>query len=297
MDLARPAGANLAAPGDEIGLPVVVVGIHPSGPAGVPVDVARLVDVIVTDPAPVLATVEASPQAAVTLALVLRASLSLGPADALAAESAAYSMLQSGQEFAGWLAGRAPDGAAARPQTPAVIAERDGPELRITLARPERHNAVNTAMRDGLVEALLVAAADGSIERVVLAGAGPSFCSGGDLADFGSLPDPATAHLVRLTRSPARLLARLGPRLEARIHGACIGAGIEMAAFAGRLVAQPDTTISLPELRLGLIPGAGGTVSLPRRIGRHRTAELALTGTTIDAGTALAWGLVDAIEP
>ena len=82
-----------------------------------------------------------------------------------------------------------------------------------------------------------------------------------------------------------------------RLHGACIGAGIEMAAFAGRVVAHPEAVISLPEVGLGLIPGAGGTVSLPRRIGRHRTAELALTGRPIDAATAHRWGLVDAIEP
>src|SRR5207302_11376164 len=143
-----------------------------------------------------------------------------------------------------------------------VVVERAGADLAVTLWRPERHNAVDTAIRNGLVEALLVACADPSIGRVVLAGAGPSFCSGGDLDEFGTLPDPATAHLVRLTRRPARLLAELGSRLEARLHGACIGAGIEMAAFAGRVVARPDTVISLPELRLGLIPGAGGTVSL-----------------------------------
>jgi enoyl-CoA hydratase/carnithine racemase len=142
-----------------------------------------------------------------------------------------------------------------------------------------------------------VGCADPSIERVVLDGAGPSFCSGGDLAEFGTLPDPATAHLIRLTRSPARRLAELGPRLEVRLHGACIGAGVEMAAFAGRVVAFPDTLISLPEVGLGLIPGAGGTVSLPRRIGRHRTAELALAGSPIDAATAQQWGLVDAVEP
>ena len=150
--------------------------------------------------------------------------------------------------------------------------EREGVCLHITLHRPGRHNAVDAALREHLVEALLVACADPSIERVVVDGAGPSFCSGGDLAEFGTLPDPATAHLVRLTRSPARLLAELAPRLEVRLHGACVGAGIEMAAFARRVVARPDTLISLPEIGLGLIPGAGGTVSLPRRIGRHRTA-------------------------
>jgi hypothetical protein len=264
----------------------------------VPPEVASLADVVVADPGPILATVVAAPQASVALALVLRASLSLGVAEGLAAESAAYSMLQAGPEFAAWRSARPPSRSAAGCATcPAVVAQRIADVLQVSLARPERHNAVNTEMRDGLVEALLVACTDPSIERVVLAGAGPSFCSGGDLDEFGTLLDPATAHLVRLTRSPARWLAELGPRLEVRLHGACIGAGIEMAAFAARVVARPDTAISLPELRLGLIPGAGGTVSLPRRIGRHRTAELALTARPIDAGTALAWGLVDAIEP
>jgi enoyl-CoA hydratase/carnithine racemase len=76
-----------------------------------------------------------------------------------------------------------------------------------------------------------------------------------------------------------------------------MGAGIELAAFGRVVVAEPDTMIALPELALGLVPGAGGTVSLPRRIGRHRTALLALTAQPIEATTALAWGLVDRIEP
>src|SRR5205823_2935025 len=133
---------------------------------------------------PVLATVEASPQAAVTLALVLRASLLLGVAAGLAAESAAYSTLQSGEEFARWLAGRASGRRETAPASPVVV-ERSGAVLHITLSRPERHNAVDRALRRALFEALLVACADRSIERVVLAGAGPSFCSGGDLAEFG----------------------------------------------------------------------------------------------------------------
>jgi enoyl-CoA hydratase/carnithine racemase len=260
---------------------------------------ADLVDLVVEDARSVMAAVQANPQAAVTLALVLRASLTLAVPAGLAAESAAYSMLQAGVEFARWRLGASPaspEGSPTRSGAP-VLMERAGDWLHVTLNRPGRHNAVDAAVQEGLVEALLVACADPSIERVLFDGAGPSFCSGGDLAEFGTLPDPATAHLVRLTRSPARLLAALGSRLEVRVHGACIGAGIEMAAFAGRVVAAPDTLISLPEVAFGLIPGAGGTVSLPRRIGRHRTAELALGGSPIDAATAQRWGLVDAVEP
>jgi enoyl-CoA hydratase len=130
----------------------------------------------------------------------------------------------------------------------------------------------------------------------VLSGRGPSFCSGGDLDEFGTLPDPASAHAIRSTRSPGRLLAACGDRVRARIHGPCIGAGIELPAFAPVVSAAPDTFVQLPEVAMGLVPGAGGTVSLPRRIGRQRTALLALSGVRVDAETALRWGLIDAIE-
>jgi enoyl-CoA hydratase/carnithine racemase len=90
-----------------------------------------------------------------------------------------------------------------------------------------------------------------------------------------------------------RAIAGLAPRVIVHLHGACAGSGIELPAFAGRVIAAADTQISLPELALGLIPGAGGTVSITKRIGRHRTAWLGLTGAAVDAATAEAWGLVD----
>jgi enoyl-CoA hydratase/carnithine racemase len=173
---------------------------------------------------------------------------------------------------------------------------RDGTTLHIALSRPDVHNAFDARMRDALIDALAAGAAT-DIETIELAGDGPSFCSGGDLDEFGSFPDPATAHVVRLQRSAARAIAAVADRVVARVHGACIGSGIELPAFAAKVVAQPDTVIALPEVGFGLVPGAGGTVSLPRRIGRHRTAWLALSGARIDATTAHAWGLVDAIEP
>jgi enoyl-CoA hydratase/carnithine racemase len=152
-------------------------------------------------------------------------------------------------------------------------------------------------MRDELVTLLQVAAADPTVTSIALTGAGPSFCSGGDLSEFGSVPDPVSAHLIRTTRSVAPWLARCASRTTAVVHGACVGAGTELPAFVAQVVARPDATFQLPEVPMGLIPGAGGTVSLPRRIGRQRTAFLAITGTTIDSGTALAWHLVDRIEP
>jgi enoyl-CoA hydratase/carnithine racemase len=208
------------------------------------------------------------------------------------AESATYSALQGGPELAAWRASRPVRVRA--PETDVVRCDRDGSVLTITLDRPERHNAYSREMRDGLVAALRLALADPTLQ-VVLTGAGPSFSSGGDLDEFGTFPDPATAHRIRLTRSAAKLMARLGDRVEAHVHGACLGAGVELAAFAGRVVARPDARFGLPEVPLGLIPGAGGTASLPPRIGRQRTVLLALTAQPIDAETALRWGLVDEV--
>ena len=215
-------------------------------------------------------------------------------ADGLAAESAVYSALQAGPEFAAWRAARPPRRRGDEGEPVTLV--RDGGCLEITLDRPHVRNALNTAMRDALVDAFALPALDPSITEVHLRGAGASFCAGGDLDEFGSFPDPATAHLIRLRQSVGRAIDAVADRVTAHLHGACAGSGIELPAFAGRVIAAPSTTISLPELSLGLIPGAGGTVSLPRRIGRHRTTRLALSGERLDAATALEWGLVDAIS-
>jgi hypothetical protein len=237
----------------------------------------------------------ANPQAAAVLAQVLRASGGLDVPAALDVESFAYSTLLGGAEFGRWLAARGP-----RPLPPAarvgpVLVERTGERLLITLNRPERRNAYGRELRDALVDALRVAALDGSIRTVALSGSGPAFCAGGDLDEFGTAPDTATAHFVRTRGGAGELLHRLAGRTEVRLHGACVGAGIELAAFAGRLVAHPGTRLRLPEVGMGLIPGAGGTVSIPRRIGRWRTLYLGLSGTWLDAATAQRWGLVDAV--
>lgn len=256
-------------------------------------------DVVVASPAelaPLEAAVATSPLACQALVQLLRLNASLGVHDGLIAESLVYSTLQGGPEFAAWLASRPPPKARPEPQEPALRLSRRGGELRIALNRPEKRNAFSAAMRDALCEALRVVLADPSIARVTLEGVGPAFCSGGDLDEFGSLPDPGQAHAIRSTRNAARLLAACAARCESRIHGACVGAGIELPAFTARVVAAPDCVARLPEIGMGLVPGAGGTVSLPRRIGRQRTAWLALTGQRVDAETALRWGLVDAIR-
>jgi enoyl-CoA hydratase/carnithine racemase len=236
-----------------------------------------------------------SPIAAVMLVQVLRAGTASIEHDLLV-ESLAYSALQTGAHHRSWLADR-PERSGHRKQVgPPVVLERADQVLTITLNRPQVRNAYNVAVRDGLHDAFELVALDPSIEQARLVGVGPDFCSGGDLDEFGSSPGPAAAHLIRTTRSPALGLARVASRVTVELHGACVGAGVELPALAGHIVAAPDTRIRLPEVAMGLIPGAGGTASLPRRIGRHRTAWLALGGGWIDAATALAWGLVDIVR-
>jgi hypothetical protein len=278
---------RIAPPGSA---PVVVVVVCEADVPGPPE-----ADLVIThEEVPmVLQRIAAAPIASATLAVLLRGIESMSVDNGLAAESAAYSVLQAGPEFAAWRS--------SAPHQPAVdtedvvTTERVGNQLTITLNRPRRHNAINARLRDELTAALSIAWLDDTIHQVILRGNGASFCSGGDLGEFGQRSDPATAHIIRLARSPARLIHRLTDRITVEVHGATLGGGLEMAAFAHRVIAAPDTRFALPEIGLGLIPGAGGTVSITARIGRQRTADLALTGREIDAETALSWGLIDEI--
>ena len=289
-------------------LPCVAVGVHRRGRRPDPPDAFDVLLTVDDDPpapwvghyegpaaslAELAAAVHRCPIAAVTLVQLLRFSEGIDQHDGLIAESLAYSSLQAGPEFGRWLAGCTRPTPV--PATEPVLTERDGGRLIVTLNRPAVHNAFSAAMRDGLVEALRMGAADPAVAEIHLRGAGRSFCSGGDLTEFGTAPDPATAHLVRTTRSPAAWLSGHRARITAHVHGACRGAGVELPAFADRVTTAPDATFGLPEVAMGLVPGAGGTVSIPRRIGRQRTAFLALTGEVIDASTAVTWGLVDEV--
>jgi enoyl-CoA hydratase/carnithine racemase len=280
-------------------LPGVFVGVC-AGPAPRGPIAAALTTVVTgADLEAIEAQVRAAPIAAAVLHQLLSATERSRVPDALLAESWAYSMLLTGGEFRAWRE-REPLHSRSEPDGEPVLAARTADELEITLSRPAVHNAYSASMRDGLCAALAIVEADPTIERVVLRGAGPSFCSGGDLGEFGLAADAAAAHVVRTARSAALSLDRLrarGTDLVALVHGACIGAGLELAAFAGRLVASPDTVFRLPEIAMGLVPGAGGTVSIPRRIGRQRAAALALEGAPIDSARALEIGLVDEIAP
>jgi enoyl-CoA hydratase/carnithine racemase len=240
--------------------------------------------------------VERQPVAAAVCAQVLRLTLKGSFEEALALESLAYSMLLASEGFGAW---RAATPARRRPDddAPRVEVEVGDGGIVIRLNRPARRNAFDARMRDNLAEALSFALDHPDAPPVVLCGAGQAFSAGGDLDEFGRAGDVGLAHLIRTLRSPARLAQALGERLAVRLHGACVGAGIEVPAAAARVVAEPGAFFRLPEVSMGLIPGAGGTVSIPRRIGRHRACYMAITGADIDLATALAWGLIDAEAP
>ncbi|MCU1358774.1 MAG: hypothetical protein JWN99_63 [Ilumatobacteraceae bacterium] len=277
--------------------PVVLIGV---GPAQLHHSIGSSFDVVVQADDPLLPAVlqhcAQHHRVAVTLAMLLRGSSTMAPIDALVAESIAYSMLQGGPDFASWSHARAPRTGQVHDETDVLRIERTDDGSTIVLNRPSRHNAMDRRLRRELHDALRAADIDGS-PRIVLMGDGPSFSSGGDLDEFGSFTDPADAHLVRMTDHPATASLDIGAqRLHAFVHGACMGGGLELAAFCGHVTAAPGTRFRLPEIELGLIPGAGGTVSITRRIGRQRMALLALSAAEIDAATALDWGLVDAVS-
>ncbi len=211
---------------------------------------------------------------------------------ALCMESLVYGALQAGAEHRRWLADRAPPSPSV---SGTVEVNRTGDALNININRPQARNAINTAIRDGLNAAFDVALHDPDLKTIKLTSAGKAFCIGGDLAEFGTTTDPITAHIIRMKTLPARIIAGCADRLEIHVQGACIGAGLEIAAFAKRITASPRAWFQLPEVAMGLIPGAGGCISIPRRIGKAHTLEMLLSGKRISAQTASAWGLIDAI--
>jgi hypothetical protein len=296
-ELVEPAVVVTTADGSQVdvpeSLPCIVVGLGHDADAPPPhVDLVIEPEVCALDD--VLATVDANPLASTALALLLRAAPYRSVEAGLVAESSVYSMLQGGPEFTNWRE-HTPRRERPAEHDPAVRICRRDTTLEVVLSRPHVRNALNRAMRDGLLDAVVVAAADPALS-VEVRGDGPVFCSGGDLDEFSTFDDPVSAHLVRLATSIGLAIASIADRVTVRVHGPCAGSGVELPAFAGTVVAHPETTFALPEISLGLIPGAGGTVSLTRRAGRHRVALLALSGRSLDATTARRWGLVDVID-
>jgi hypothetical protein len=259
--------------------------------------IAAALDAVIEPPVSLVSLIRrisAAPLAAAVSTQLLRNLEGLPASRALHFESVAYGLLQASSEHIAWLCGRAPAAHSGPPGR--LVVERRDSALHITLDRPLARNAIDRALRDQLVDALTLAALDSEISAVKLRASGAVFCIGGDLAEFGTTRDPATAHVIRGRTSPALLLSGLSDILTVHVQGACVGAGLEMAAFARHVTATSDAWFQLPELSMGLLPGAGGSFSVPRRIGRQRSLLMLLSGRRITAATALRWGLIDAIQ-
>lgn len=273
-------------------LPCPIIGVGGA-------DTKQVCDVIISAESKLTSLAEnirRTPYASTLLVQTLRLGDCLPISQALVAESLAYGLLQAGPEFKQWLEQR--DSIAAtkthRKLNPLII-DTSKQALKIKLNNPNLYNVIDVNMRDALTEALEIAIADSNLSEIYIYAVGRAFSIGGDVREFGSVSDPTTAHIIRSSRLPAQQLAQLSERLNVHVNGAAIGAGVEMAAFASKVTASPSAWFQLPELRYGLIPGAGGTVSLSRRIGRQKTAYMALSMSKIRATTALQWGLIDKI--
>jgi enoyl-CoA hydratase/carnithine racemase len=241
---------------------------------------------------PLTARIEEAPRASAVVLQLLRATEGAAAEHALTSESFAFAMLQGGAEHARWLAQRP-----AQPEAAAgsVRVDRQDDRLEIVLDRPWALNAIDRGMRDALHDAFALADLDEEIREVRLRGAGRCFSMGADLAEFGTTRDPAEAHAIRMRTLPARAMLRRAAIYDVHVQGGCVGSGLELAAFAGRLTAAPGAWFQLPETGMGILPGFGGCTSLPRRIGRQRAALLMLSGKRVGVELAHRWGLVDAI--
>jgi enoyl-CoA hydratase len=168
----------------------------------------------------------------------------------------------------------------------------------VTIDNPPM-NALSSALLDELEAEIDALDADDEVRAIVLRGAGErAFVAGADIKEFPALRESAAEG------GSARGIQRLGHRMDAArtpfvaaIRGFCLGGGLELAMCCDIRVCADDAKLGQPEIKLGLIPGGGGTQRLPRLVGHGRAMLLNLTGEFVDAGTAYAWGLVEKVVP
>ncbi len=180
-----------------------------------------------------------------------------------------------------------------------INTERDGHVAVVTIDNPPM-NALSAALLDELEAEIDALDADDDVRAIVLRGGGErAFVAGADIKEFPSLRESPPAE-----GGSARGIQKLGARMDeartpfvAAIQGFCLGGGLELAMACDIRVAAEDAQLGQPEIKLGLIPGGGGTQRLPRLVGQGRALLLNLTGDFIDAATAERWGLVERVSP
>jgi enoyl-CoA hydratase len=181
---------------------------------------------------------------------------------------------------------------------PLILVRRDGPVATLTVNRPHRLNALNAAVVAGLGEVLGTLTGDRGVRVIVLTGAGDrAFVAGADIGEFvGATPEDALAIAAGLRRVTAAIAAAPQPVIAA-VNGFCLGGGFELALACDIRLAADTARFGLPEIRLGIIPGGGGTVRLTKLAGSSVARAMAMTGEPIDAARAHALGLVAAVHP
>ena len=173
-----------------------------------------------------------------------------------------------------------------------VRAERKGRVLHLTLARPEKKNALTRAMYSALADALDEASGDGAVRAVVLSGEGGSFTAGNDLFDF--MTDPPRDESSPVFRFLRAAVAFPKP-LIAAVDGVAIGIGTTVLLHCDRAYAAPEARFRMPFTDLGLVPEAASSLLVPRLAGGVRAAELLLLGETFSAETAREVGMINAV--
>jgi enoyl-CoA hydratase/carnithine racemase len=168
----------------------------------------------------------------------------------------------------------------------------------VTLNRPDSLNAFSVKMRDDLHEVLSAIKADDEVRVTVIKGSGKrAFCAGADLTEFLTAPSVIKARRIRAVRDLWRLFLSMPQPLIAALHGYVLGSGIEIALFCDIRIASNDVIFGLPEVGLGILPGAGGTQTLPRTMGIGGALDMLLTGRRIGGKEALQMGLVTRLVP
>jgi enoyl-CoA hydratase/carnithine racemase len=166
----------------------------------------------------------------------------------------------------------------------------------IRLDRPKM-NAVNARLRDELTEAARAADKDPAVRAVVLYGGERVFAAGADIKEMADMSYADMTEHCRALQHSLNTVARIGAPVVAAITGYALGGGLELALCADFRVAGESAKVGQPEIQLGVIPGAGGTQRLPRLVGPAKAKDLIFTGRHVEAGEALAIGLVDKVVP
>jgi enoyl-CoA hydratase/carnithine racemase len=179
---------------------------------------------------------------------------------------------------------------------PVLVAAADGVGV-LTLHNPPM-NLVTLPLTRALTAALDRLAEDAGVRVLIVTGAGErAFCAGSDIKEFSAVADDVVGKKLVAENAAFSRLASFPKPTIAAINGVAFGGGLELAVCCDLLVAAADARLALPEVKLGVFPGSGGTIRVPRRIGEGRAKQLMFTGEPVDAETALAWGLVNRVVP